>query len=236
MSKMPAAVVWGLFVGLFVCLDRIDAFIIPKKASLVSPYRTISSQISPIIRQNSAISFAASTCEDLYLGIDCGTQGLKALVYNAKTRDILGVDSVSYGLNELSSSKRVGCAEQDPSIWCDALFKAANSALDKAQKKSQQNSNSMDAETESVVDVRSRIRAIGVSGQQHGMVCLDEAYNVIRPAKLWCDSESSGEADELSNKLDRNIVAAFTISKVRRRGSLYGLCAYIVSHYYFVIL
>ena len=47
-----------------------------------------------------------------------------------------------------------------------------------------------------------------MDSQQHGMVALDSEYEVIRPAKLWCDTESAAEAAELSASLDVPIVAS----------------------------
>jgi xylulokinase len=57
---------------------------------------------------------------------------------------------------------------------------------------------------------RSQVKAIAVSGQQHGLVVLDTEHNVIRPAKLWCDLESATEAQELSEKFQSTIVPSFT--------------------------
>jgi len=42
------------------------------------------------------------------------------------------------------------------------------------------------------------VRAVGVSGQQHGMVLLDADGGVVRNAKLWCDVEAAKEAAEIS--------------------------------------
>jgi len=69
------------------------------------------------------------------------------------------------------------------------------------------------------------IEAIAVAGQQHGMVALDKAGEVIRPALLWNDTRSAVEAAELNNEMGgateiagavgSALVAAFTVSKVR---------------------
>ena len=59
-----------------------------------------------------------------------------------------------------------------------------------------------------------RIKAIGVSGQQHGLVVLDSEGKVVRPCKLWCDTESSAEAEELSQELGLTLGPAFTATKV----------------------
>lgn len=110
----------------------------------------------------------------LSLGLDVGTQGTKALVYDLRGGGVVGRGSVSYGLD----SSRPGMAEQDPAVWVDAVKEAVAEAL-----------AGLDA---------SQVTALGVSGQQHGLVAVDADGRVIRPAKLWCDVEAAAEAEELS--------------------------------------
>jgi sugar (pentulose or hexulose) kinase len=64
-----------------------------------------------------------------------------------------------------------------------------------------------------------RVKAIGVSGQQHGLVALDAAGAVIRPCMLWCDVQSAEEAQELSRLYDFTLVPSFT-----------GVCACVGAH------
>ena len=66
------------------------------------------------------------------------------------------------------------------------------------------------------------IDAISIAGQQHGMVALDASGEVIRPALLWNDTRSSGEAEEINKEFPKihqrtgsKLVASFTASKVR---------------------
>ncbi len=69
------------------------------------------------------------------------------------------------------------------------------------------------------------VSAIAVAGQQHGMVALDKAGKVIRPALLWNDTRSAAEAEELNSEMGGGsgiasavgsaLVASFTASKVR---------------------
>ena len=66
------------------------------------------------------------------------------------------------------------------------------------------------------------IDAISIAGQQHGMVALDASGEVIRPALLWNDTRSSGEAEEINEEFPNihqrtgsKLVASFTASKVR---------------------
>lgn len=46
---------------------------------------------------------------------------------------------------------------------------------------------------------KAKVRGIGVSGQQHRWVVLDEKNAVIRPAKLWCDTATTAECDAFSS-------------------------------------
>ncbi|MEV4897762.1 FGGY family carbohydrate kinase, partial [Nonomuraea sp. NPDC055795] len=69
------------------------------------------------------------------------------------------------------------------------------------------------------------VAAVGVAGQQHGMVCLDESGNVVRDALLWNDTRSAGAARDLVDALGGGAawasavgvvpLASFTVSKVR---------------------
>ena len=94
-----------------------------------------------------------------------------------------------------------GRAEQDPAVWVDAMFNSCATALDAATKRAG-------------ADVRPSVKALAVSGQQHGMVALDASFAPIRPAKLWCDTESAPEAAELATQLGWGIVASFTSTKL----------------------
>lgn len=110
----------------------------------------------------------------MYLGIDCGTQGTKALVAQAGGK-ILGQGYAAHALIERDN----GAREQDPAWWVAAMTTAVRQAL----------------ETSGVSGAS--VRGLGVSGQQHGLVVLDAAERPIRPAKLWNDTETSPQNDEL---------------------------------------
>jgi xylulokinase len=110
----------------------------------------------------------------MYLGIDCGTQGTKALIVTEAGQTI-GRGYSPHQLLERSS----GLREQEPAWWVEALVSATREAL-----APQFGSGTL-------------VRAIGVSGQQHGLVVLDEHMKVIRPAKLWNDTETAPQNEEL---------------------------------------
>lgn len=78
----------------------------------------------------------------------------------------------------------------------------------------------------------SRVKGVGVSGQQHGFVPLDARGKVLRNAKLWCDTETAPEAEELSAKLGYTLVPGFTASKIlwlkRHEPSLFSQLAQVL--------
>ena len=114
-----------------------------------------------------------------FVGVDSGTQGTKTVVVDAEGR-VRGSASVSYGLIE---GLPRGHMEQHPETWADAMKRTIRGAVKDAG-----------------VDP-GEVRAIGVSGQQHGFVPLDGAAAVIRPAKLWNDTSTAKECSELTEAL-----------------------------------
>src|SRR5664280_700768 len=116
----------------------------------------------------------------LVIGIDSGTQSTKALVVDANTGKVLAAAAETYGL---MPDLPPGAKEQHPHTWRDATASAMRRALRQAKASG------------------AEVKAIGVSGQQHGFGPLDKHGNVIRPAKLWCDTSTAAEADELTASL-----------------------------------
>ncbi len=139
----------------------------------------------------------------MFMGIDCGTQGTKALVFNPDTGKVLGIGSSPH---EIISNDR-GRREQHPSWWITAMQKAVRSALEKSACSA------------------GDIDAIGCSGQQHGLVMLDGEGNVLRAAKLWNDMETAPENKELhdevggetamAERLGTAVPVGYTASKLR---------------------
>jgi xylulokinase len=119
------------------------------------------------------------TTRNLFLGIDCGTQGSKAIILDAASGQVLGQGAANHTMISGANGRR----EQHTDQWLEAFALATRRALLAAN-----------------VDGQS-ILGIGVSGQQHGLVLLDDQGQVLRPAKLWCDTETSAENDRLLKHL-----------------------------------
>ncbi|MEZ1314773.1 xylulokinase [Pseudomonas fluorescens] len=113
--------------------------------------------------------------QPLYLGIDCGTQGTKAIILDAASGQVLGEGAAAHTLITAANGRR----EQDTTQWLEAFKLATRRAL-------------LDANVDGQA-----ILGIGVSGQQHGLVLLDDQGHVLRPAKLWCDTESTPQNQRL---------------------------------------
>jgi xylulokinase len=116
----------------------------------------------------------------LLIGIDSGTQSTKVLIVDARTGKVLSAAAQAY---DLIPNLPPGAKEQHPHTWREATAKALKQALRAARASA------------------SEVKAIGVSGQQHGFVPLDKTGEVIRPAKLWCDTSTAAECDEIMDKL-----------------------------------
>ncbi len=140
---------------------------------------------------------------EYFIGIDSGTQSTKTIILDAESGAVIASDSASY---ELIEGLPAGHKEQHPSEWLAAVKSTILGALQKAN-----------------ID-RSKVKGIGVSGQQHGFVPLDENDEIIRPAKLWCDTATIAECDEIINNIGgieqtisevgNGIPAGFTASKI----------------------
>ncbi|HXQ81905.1 MAG TPA: xylulokinase [Opitutaceae bacterium] len=114
----------------------------------------------------------------LYIGVDSGTQSVKAVALDLETGRITAEARFPH---RLIPGLPAGHMEQHPQEWAGAMDSAIG-------------------EVASRID-RSRVRGIGVSGQQHGFVPLDASGEVIRPAKLWCDTSTAAECAVLTRKL-----------------------------------
>lgn len=112
----------------------------------------------------------------LFLGIDTGTSGTKAVLIDESGR-LLASDLQEYAL----STPRPQWAEQHPDTdWWVAAQRAIQGVLAKAGKRGDE------------------VTGVGLTGQMHGSVFLDKAGSVLRPALLWCDSRTGAECAEIT--------------------------------------
>ena len=133
------------------------------------------------------------------LGIDLGTQSVKVLFYDFENKHTVITASSAVDIIQDSSGK----AEQLANWWIEALTKA----LQKIP-----------------TEIKQSVIAMSVSGQQHGFVALGMNGEVLAPVKLWCDTTTQVECDEIMQKLGgeeacisisgNKIAAGFTASKV----------------------
>jgi xylulokinase len=107
------------------------------------------------------------------IGLDVGTTGVKAIALS-DAGEVRATATRGYAL----STPRAGWAEQDPEDW----WAAAESALEE-------------------VAAGREVAGIGLSGQMHGLVVVDESGAVIRPAILWNDQRTAAECGEIEERI-----------------------------------
>ncbi|MDM7461638.1 MAG: FGGY family carbohydrate kinase [bacterium] len=127
------------------------------------------------------------------LGVDLGTSGVKALLINAQG-SVVASASESYPLY----TPQPLWAEQDPDDWWRATCHAIRAVLSQSGVAAQQ------------------VRGVGLSGQMHGSVFLDERGESIRPALLWCDQRTAAECAWITERVGERTVLETTLTPVRR--------------------
>jgi xylulokinase len=132
----------------------------------------------PISFQRCALR-GASDFSMLTLGVDSGTQSTKSIVLDCESGEIIASARERYGFIE---GLPTGHLEQDPETWTDAVNKTVFACI------------------EQLGDRKNEIEAIGVSGQQHGLVVMDKKNRPIRPAKLWCDTSTQDQCAKFGKK------------------------------------
>ncbi len=131
-----------------------------------------------------------------YLGIDIGTSGTKTVCFDEQG-NIMTSKTVEYELYTPQPSY----AEENPLDWIQAVKTTIRQ----------------------VVEEGYLISGIGLSGQMHGLVLLDEKDKVLRNSIIWCDNRAVQEAEELASALGNEkikaitgneVVPSFTLSKI----------------------
>jgi xylulokinase len=115
-----------------------------------------------------------------FLGLDVSTTASKALIVNDQGK----VEAVASSPHTLQSPRPLW-SEQDPAEWWNAASDSIKSALEKAGI------------------APAEIAAIGLTGQMHGLVLLDEAGAVLRPAILWNDQRTQSQCDEIHARIGK---------------------------------
>jgi xylulokinase len=122
-----------------------------------------------------------------YLGIDVSTTATKAILVDGAGA-VRAVASREYGF----ATPRPLWSEQDPQLWWEGAQGSIRAVLG-----------------ESGIDP-AHVGAVGLTGQMHGLVLLDEGGRVLRPAILWNDQRTAAECDEIRARVGRPRLIALT--------------------------
>ena len=133
----------------------------------------------------------------LLIGIDVGTSGTKTALYDESGKR-LAVHTAEYPLYQPQN----GWAEQEPEDWWQATVQGIQAVL-----------------SESCCDP-SDVVGIGLSGQMHGLVMLDEHGQVLRRSIIWCDGRTSEECEEITR-----LVGADRLMSITKSPALTGFTA-----------
>jgi len=121
------------------------------------------------------------------LGIDVSTTATKAVVIDG-SGGVVAVGSVEYGFDV----PEPGWTEQDPALWWNGAVGSIRQALAASGV------------------AGSEVAAVGLTGQMHGLVLLDTADRVLRPAILWNDQRTAHACDEIREALGLERLIAIT--------------------------
>ncbi len=153
-----------------------------------------------------------------FLGMDLGTSSLKTVLYDEKFSPI-GTIIKEYELFQPHN----GWSEQNPEDW----VKAVDSTMEELKEKFHNETASL--------------KGIGLTGQMHGLVMLDENDKVLRPAILWNDQRTEEEVDDINKLLGKEEIikitanpalTGFTLSKIlwvkKNEPEIYSKCKHIL--------
>ncbi len=122
-----------------------------------------------------------------FVGIDVGTSATKAVLFN-ELGEIVATSSKEYDLIQ----KNNGWAEQRPNDWKDAAILTLK-------------------EVASNVDPI-KIKGVGISGQMHGLVLLDEELKPLCNSIIWCDQRTQKEVDQIINTVGKEKYIELTLN------------------------
>jgi xylulokinase len=127
------------------------------------------------------------TDKTLLLGLDVSTTGAKALLINEAGQVVSSATSAL-----TLSTPRPLWSEQNPADWWAGITKSIRDALAQAGASGED------------------VAAIGLTGQMHGLVLLDEQGEVLRPAILWNDQRTGEQCDEIRARLGKERLIRIT--------------------------
>jgi len=152
------------------------------------------------------------------IGVDVGTSGTKTVLFD-QTGLPIASKTVEYPLYQPHN----GWAEQNPLHWWDAVVSTLRSVME-----------------DSGVD-KTLVAGIGLSGQMHGLVMLDEKGDVLRNSIIWCDGRTTKQCEEITNRVGAQkliditanpALPGFTASKIlwvrENEPELYAKCRHIL--------
>jgi len=122
-----------------------------------------------------------------FIGIDTSTTATKALLID-EHGSMVSIGRSTYGFE----TPRPLWSEQEPQLWWDATVEAIREALASSGASG------------------SDVHGIGLTGQMHGLVMLDEHGEVLRPSILWNDQRTQNECDKIRQLVGRDRLISIT--------------------------
>ncbi|MBN1378636.1 MAG: carbohydrate kinase [Gammaproteobacteria bacterium] len=120
-----------------------------------------------------------------FLGLDIGSSSVKLAILDGESGCCIGQTQQPEGEFSIVAAK-TGYAEQSPDIWWQAVVNGIKQLL------------------ASHPEAKSKITAIGISYQMHGLVAIDSNHQVLHPAIIWCDSRATQSGDKITAKVGEN--------------------------------
>ena len=159
-----------------------------------------------------------ASCMAYLIGIDLGTSGTKTVLFDQEGH-VVASATVEYPMYQ----EHNGWAEQDPLDWWNATCQTIKAVIEKSGVSNQE------------------VKAVGISGQMHGLVMLDKEGNLLRRSIIWCDQRTAAECEEITQRVGQQrlieitanpALTGFTASKIlwvrNHQPELYAKCAHIL--------
>ncbi len=152
------------------------------------------------------------------IGIDLGTSGMKTALFDQQGKTIASATR-EYPLYQPQN----GWAEQDPRHWWEACMVTLRQVMEQSGAE------------------KAEVAGVGLSGQMHGLVLLDEQGEVLRNSILWCDGRTGAECEEITQTIGAQrlieltanpALTGFTAGKIlwvrKHEPELYARCRHIL--------